>query len=70
MQDQKEVEFQTWQNFHKAQLESLGVPEALHRILFVKLRYEEDDHAKFFEIVEDESLGRKVRAKEDLKKDD
>lgn len=69
MSQQSNTDFDSFKQYHRAQLEASGLPETLHRQLFAKLRFEDFDISKSVKIILDEEEERvHMMATRDLKK--
>ena len=70
MSTQADQDFAAWLAFHKPQLDSINLPEPLHRTLWRKLKFEELDISSVCKIILDEESEKvNLMANKDIKKD-
>ena len=68
MSSPSDKDFESFVQFHKSQLEASGLPSALHRTLWAKLKFEDFDISTHVKIILDEGEERvHMMATKDLK---
>ena len=51
---QADTDYEAWKAFHQGQLVAMGLPEDLHRKLFMKLKFEDYDFSQHVQIILEE----------------